>query len=96
MEPSAALWAVGAYAVMGAYFAFCSRHLLVAQLPKEDSAAISRRKPSSKPHTDTFQEGPQPKAGPSSGSPADLLTGHYRPAENPLLVKGAHGARDSP
>ncbi|TLM83711.1 ethanolamine permease [Pseudarthrobacter sp. NamE2] len=40
VEPSVILYAAAAYAVMVAYFAFYSRHRLVAQAPEEEFAAL--------------------------------------------------------
>ena len=40
VEPSVVLYAAAAYAVMIAYFAFYSRHHLVAKAPEEEFAAL--------------------------------------------------------
>lgn len=42
VDPSVILYAAAAYAVMIAYFAFYSRHRLVAQAPEEEFAAIEQ------------------------------------------------------
>ncbi|WOC63387.1 ethanolamine permease (plasmid) [Paenarthrobacter sp. AT5] len=42
VDPSVVLYAAAAYAVMIAYFAFYSRHRLVAQAPEEEFAAIEQ------------------------------------------------------